>query len=46
MKIAALLLMIISVIALFGYGFMFLLGFAMSFDTPSGEDPKAWGIRL
>ena len=47
MKIAALLLMIISVIALFGYGFMYLLGFAMSFDAPgSGEDPKAWGMRF
>ena len=47
MKIAALLLMLISVVALFGYGFMFLLGFAMSFDAPgSGEDPKAWGMRF
>jgi hypothetical protein len=47
MKIVALLLMIISVIAMFGFGFMYLLGFAMSFDAPgSGEDPKAWGMRF
>jgi hypothetical protein len=47
MKTAALLLMILSVIVLFGFGFMYLLGFAMSFDAPnSGSDPKAWGMRL
>jgi len=47
MKTAALLLMILSVIVLFGFGFMYLLGFAMSFDAPgSGEDPKAWGMRF
>ncbi len=47
MKTAALLLMILSVLILLGFGFMYLLGFAMSFDAPgSGDDPKAWGMRL
>lgn len=39
--------MIISVIALFGFGLMYLLGFAMSFDAPGSQsDPKAWGMRF
>jgi ABC-type transport system involved in multi-copper enzyme maturation permease subunit len=47
MKITALLLMLITIIALFGFGFMFLLGFAMSFDAPGSQsDPKAWGMRF
>ena len=47
MKTVALLLMIISVIALFGFGLMYLLGFAMSFDAPGSQsDPKAWGMRF
>jgi len=47
MKTVALLLMLVSVIALIGFGFMYLLGFAMSFDAPgSTSDPKAWGMRL
>ncbi|HEX5111605.1 MAG TPA: hypothetical protein VFV79_02080 [Saprospiraceae bacterium] len=47
MKTVAVLLMIISVIALFGFGLMYLLGFAMSFDAPGSQtDPKAWGMRF
>ena len=47
MKTLAILLMIISVIALFGFGVMYLLGFAMSFDAPGSQsDPKAWGMRF
>jgi hypothetical protein len=47
MKTVALLFMVLDVVILFGFGFMYLLGFAMSFDAPgSGADPKAWGMRL
>jgi ABC-type transport system involved in multi-copper enzyme maturation permease subunit len=47
MKITALLLIFLCVILLLGFGFMYLLGFAMSFDAPgSTSDPKAWGMRL
>ena len=47
MKTVAILLIIISIIALFGFGLMYLLGFAMSFDAPGSQsDPKAWGMRF
>lgn len=47
MKTLAILLMIITVLAMAGFGLFYLLGFAMSFDAPgSTTDPKAWGMRL
>ena len=47
MKILAILLMLAGVCIIVGYGFIYLLGFAMSFDAPgSTKDPKAWMMRL
>jgi hypothetical protein len=47
MKTLSILLMIITVLAMAGFGIFYLLGFAMSFDVPgSTSDPKAWGMRL
>ena len=39
--------MLLGVFMILAYGFMYLLGFAMSFDAPgSANDPKAWGMRF
>ena len=39
--------MIITILAICGYGMMYILGFAMSFDAPgSTSDPKAWWMRF
>jgi len=47
MKIIAILLMLLTILMMAGYGMVYLLGFAMSFDAPgSTTDPKAWGMRL
>ncbi len=47
MKTAALLLILLSVLLVFGFGFFYLLGFAMSFDAPgSDKSPAAWGMRI
>jgi len=47
MKIVSLLFMIVGIIMIITYGFLYLFGFAMSFDTPgSANDPKAWLTRL
>lgn len=47
MKIVAILLMLLLLIIAVGFGFMYILGFAMSFDAPgSASDPKAWGMRF
>ena len=47
MKTIALLLMLLTVLMMVGFGMFYLLGFAMSFDAPgSTSDPKAWGMRL
>jgi hypothetical protein len=47
MKIIAVLLMLLGVAMIVGYGFLYLLGFAMSFDAPgSTTDPKGWMMRI
>lgn len=47
MKIIAILLMLFGIALIVIFGFMYLLGFAMSFDAPgSDQDMKAWGMRL
>lgn len=47
MKTIALLLMLVTIVMMVGFGMFYLLGFAMSFDAPgSTTDPKAWGMRL
>jgi len=47
MKTLAILLMLLTVLMMVGFGMFYLLGFAMSFDAPgSTTDPKAWGMRL
>ena len=47
MKVASILLMLLTVLMMVGFGMFYLLGFAMSFDAPgSTTDPKAWGMRL
>jgi hypothetical protein len=47
MKILAILLMLLTILMMAGFGMFYLLGFAMSFDAPgSTTDPKAWGMRL
>ena len=47
MKTLAILLMLLTILMIVGFGLFFLLGFAMSFDAPgSTTDPKAWGMRL
>ena len=47
MKTLAILLMLLTLLMMVGFGMFYLLGFAMSFDAPgSTSDPKAWGMRL
>lgn len=47
MKILSILLMLLTIAMIVGFGLFYLLGFAMSFDAPgSTTDPKAWGMRL
>ena len=47
MKIFAILLMLLTILMIIGFGLFYLLGFAMSFDAPgSTTDPKAWGMRF
>jgi heme/copper-type cytochrome/quinol oxidase subunit 2 len=47
MKVLAILLMLLTIVMIVGFGMFYLLGFAMSFDAPgSTTDPKAWGMRL
>ena len=47
MKTLAILLMLLTIVMIVGFGLFFLLGFAMSFDAPgSTTDPKAWGMRF
>lgn len=47
MKTFALLLMLLTVLMMVGFGLFYLLGFAMSFDAPgSDKDPQAWGMRM
>ncbi len=47
MKTLAILLMLLTLLMMVGFGMFYLLGFAMSFDAPgSTADPKAWGMRL
>lgn len=47
MKTFAILLMLLTIVIMAGYGLFYLLGFAMSFDAPgSDKDPKAWGMRI
>ena len=47
MKALAILLMLVTILMVVGFGMFYLLGFAMSFDAPgSTTDPKAWGMRL
>ena len=47
MKILAILLMLVTIVMMVGFGMFYLLGFAMSFDAPgSTTDPKAWGMRM
>ncbi|MDZ4747034.1 MAG: hypothetical protein SH808_00990 [Saprospiraceae bacterium] len=47
MKTLSLLLMLLTILMIVGFGMFYLLGFAMSFDAPgSTTDPKAWGMRL
>ncbi len=47
MKALAILLMLLTILMMVGFGMFYLMGFAMSFDAPgSTTDPKAWGMRL
>ena len=47
MKTIAILLMIVTILAIGGFGIFYLLGFAMSFDAPgSDKAPGAWAMRL
>jgi ABC-type transport system involved in multi-copper enzyme maturation permease subunit len=47
MKTASILFMILGILMVLGFGFMYLLGFAMSFDAPgSTSDPAAWWMRF
>lgn len=47
MKTLAIIFMIIIFFLMIGFGFFYLLGFAMSFDAPgSDKDPSAWMMRL
>ncbi|HEY3385928.1 MAG TPA: hypothetical protein VGK46_05425, partial [Saprospiraceae bacterium] len=47
MKTIAILLMLVTIVMMVGFGMFYLLGFAMSFDAPgSTTDPKAWGMRM
>ena len=47
MKTLSILLMLLTLLMMVGFGMFYLLGFAMSFDAPgSTSDPKAWGMRL
>jgi hypothetical protein len=47
MKTLAIILMLLTILMMVGFGMFYLLGFAMSFDAPgSTSDPKAWGMRL
>lgn len=47
MKTIAILLMLLTILMMVGFGLFYLLGFAMSFDAPgSTTDPEAWGMRL
>ena len=47
MKILSILLMLLTIAMIVGFGLFYLMGFAMSFDAPgSTSDPKAWGMRL
>jgi len=47
MKALAILLMLLTILLMIGFGMFYLMGFAMSFDAPgSTTDPKAWGMRL
>ncbi len=39
--------MILILFMMFGFAFIYILGFAMSFDAPgSDKDPAAWGMRV
>jgi hypothetical protein len=47
MKVLALLLMALTVLVIVGFGMMYLLGFALSFDAPgSDKDPDARSFRI
>ena len=47
MKLLAILLMILLILALMGFAFFYIFGFAMSFDAPgSDKDPAAWRMRI
>lgn len=47
MKTLAIIFMILTFFLIVGFGFTYLLGFAMSFDAPgSDKDPSAWMMRL
>ncbi len=47
MKILALVLMVLTVLVISGFGLAYLLGFVMSFDAPgSDKDPDAWSFRI
>ena len=47
MKILALVLMVLTILVIVGFGFAYLLGFVMSFDAPgSDKDPDAWSFRI
>ena len=47
MKALAIVFMVLVFLAMMGFGFFYILGFAMSFDAPgSDKDPSAWMMRL
>lgn len=47
MKALSILLMLAGVFMILAFGFMYLLGFAMSFDAPgSDKSPEAWRMRI
>jgi hypothetical protein len=46
MKSIAIFLMLLGILLILSYGFLYLLGFAMSFDAADGGGAKAWLLRF
>lgn len=45
MKSIAIFLMLLGILLILSYGFLYLLGFAMSFDAAEGGSAKYWLLR-
>jgi len=46
MKSISVLLMLLGILLILTYGFLYLFGFAMSFDAADGGSAKAWLLRF